>query len=143
MNNTIRFKLNGDVWKLPAKSGYSPQFAESFTTTNIDGGLALSRAVSRSVPINITATYELGSALEIQRFNMFYYDEIQEGSLPFEAKLDVMGSPAVYDCQIVGELSTSGWTGEYTAVTLPLQVNVPIDQPTLEAQYEINKMIRS
>lgn len=138
-----RFQLDGNNWKLPAKSGYSPQFAESFTTTNIDGGLALSRAVSRSVPISITATYEFGSALEIQRFNMFYYSEIQEGSLPFEAMQDVMGAPAVYDCQIVGDLSTSGWTGEYATITLPLQVSIPMDQDYLETQYEINKMIRS
>lgn len=130
----LQLKLNGD-WKLPSKSGYSLKFISGISSRQTKGGLPILQATNRMQPVPITATYQFGSVLELERFYVFYNDEIAEGSLPFQAKLDVGGNLQVYTCQLDGEISTSGWTGEYAAVTLPMLVLVDINTTTLEEEY--------
>lgn len=131
---TAQLKLNGD-WKLPSKSGYSLKFISGGNSRQTKGGLPILQATNRMQPVPITATYELGSSVELTSFYTFYNTTIAEGSLPFEAKLDVGGNLQIYTCQLDGEISTSGWTGEYAAVTLPMLVLVNISATTLEEEY--------
>lgn len=129
----VELKIDGE-WLLPLQSGYSPSFSFAPILTDVQGGFPRIRGVNRNQPIPVSATYRL-SKQQYGSFLSWWWTDVQEGAVQFQAYLDIGQGIQEYTVQLTA-IPEESWDGDTTVdVSMSVDVWTTLDSVALSTAY--------